>query len=77
MHVQGLLAKIKAAERGVQATQLQKAVEDDSRWVGVPPWKRELAEKKEKKKLTKADPALAVALASRSLAEKERQNSLY
>ena len=43
-HTQGLMAKIQAAEQGVAAAQLKLRVEDESRWAGVPPWKRKLLE---------------------------------
>jgi hypothetical protein len=72
---QSLADKIKAAEKGLQAQQLQLAVEDESRWAGVPPWKRQMMEQKEAKKIASASPALAVALASKAEAEKmQREN---
>jgi hypothetical protein len=73
MSCQGLAAKIKAAEQGLRAQQLQKAVEDQSRWAGVPPWQREMLERKEAKRIAQTQPALAVALASKEQAELEQQ----
>ena len=77
MCTQNLAAKIKAAEIGIAAQALQLAVEDDTRFRGMPDWKRKLIEAKEAKKIATNAPALAVALKSKELAEQEERERSY